>query len=290
VAGVAALPEGIPEDAMSNKPNMSKAQRREAARAEALALREKEQQRDKRNRVITLSVLAAALVALAVVVWFILREGEKKSVDESIPLSEVSVPATAQDDGGIPVGADRVAGTTNEGAPVVDVYLDYMCPVCGQFEQINAADIDTMIDDGDATVVYHPVSILDRMSNGTEYSTRSAAAAAWVADQAPEAFADYNALLFANQPAENSPGLTNDELAAYAEEAGADSTVADAIADGTARTTFGQYAASATQEATSDESLHNAQGGFGTPTVLVEGERFESWNQPGALLSAVTGG
>ncbi|WP_166850630.1 thioredoxin domain-containing protein [Isoptericola sp. BMS4] len=268
---------------MSTKnPNMTKAQRREAARAEALALREKEQQRDKRNRIITLSVLAAALVALAVVVWFILREGEKKTVDE-VPLSEVSMPATAQDDGGIPVGADRVAGSTNEGAPVVDVYLDYMCPVCGQFEQINAADIDTMIDDGDATVVYHPVTILDRLSQGTEYSTRSAAASAYVADQAPEAFAEYNALLFANQPAENSEGLTDEQLASYAEEAGADSSIADAIADGTARTTFGQYVYSATKE------ISDSVDRFGTPYVLVDGEviGIQTWSEPGALADTV---
>lgn len=275
---------------MSTKnPNMTKAQRREAARAEALALREKEQQRDKRNRIITLSVLAAALVALAVVVWFILREGEKKTVDE-VPLSQVEMPATAQDDGGIPVGADGAAGTTNEGAPVVDVYLDYMCPICGDFEAANAADIDTMVADGDATVVYHPVAILDRMSQGTEYSTRAGSAAAWVADQAPEAFPKFHALLFENQPEENSEGLTDEQLASFAKEAGAGSTVTDAIADGTARTTFGQYVYSATQEATGDESLQNAQGGFGTPTVLLDGERFETWNQPGALMDAVTGG
>jgi len=274
---------------MSTKnPNMTKAQRRDAARAEALALREKEQARDKRNRIITLSVLGVALVALGVVVWMILQQGAKNDVDD-IPLADVTMPSTAQENGGIPVGADNAAGTENADAPVIDVYLDYMCPVCGQFEQTNAADIDEMVGAGDATVVYHPVSILDRLSAGTEYSTRSGAAAAYVADKAPEAFPAFHAALFTNQPAENSEGLTDEQLASYAEEAGAPADVASAIEDGTARETFGQYVHSATQEATSDEALQNPQSGsFGTPTVLVDGQRFDDWGTQGALGEAVT--
>ncbi|MFE5310508.1 DsbA family protein [Isoptericola sp. NPDC056605] len=274
---------------MSTKnPNMTKAQRRDAARAEALALREKEQQRDRRNRIITLSVLGVALVALGVVVWMILQQGAKNNVDD-VPLAEVTMPSTAQENGGIPVGADNAAGTTNDDAPVVDVYLDYMCPVCGQFEQTNAADIDEMVAAGDATVVYHPVSILDRLSAGTDYSTRAASAAAYVADKAPDAFPAFHAALFTNQPAENTEGLSDEQLGSYAEEAGAPADVATAIEDGTARQTFGQYVHSATQDATSDEALQNPQSkSFGTPTVLVGGERFDNWGTQGAIGEAVT--
>ena len=265
----------------NNNSNMTKAQRRDAARAEALALREKEQQRDKRNRTITLSVLAVALVALGVVVWMILQQGEKKNVDD-IPLADATLPAAAQADGGIPVGADGAAGTSNEGAPVIDVYLDYMCPVCGQFEQVNAAGIDQLVGAGDATVVYHPISILDRLSAGTDYSTRSGAAAAWVADKAPDAFPAFHQALFTNPPAENTEGLTAEQLASFAVEAGAPADVAAGISDGTARETFGQYVHSATQE------IQGTKGFTGTPYVLVDGEVVQNWNEPTALQDAVT--
>lgn len=261
--------------------HLTKAQRREAARAEALALQQKQAARDKRNRFITLGVLAVAVIALAVVVWMILREGERNSVD-NVPLSQVEMPSTAQENGGIPVGADGAAGTTNEGAPVVDVYLDYMCPICGQFEAANAASIDQMIADGTATVVYHPVSILDDQSQGTEYSTRAASAVAWVADQAPEAFPAFSASLFTNQPAEGTEGLTDEQLASYAEEAGVPADVATGIEDGTARETFGQYVFSLTNAA-----VEAADGNFGTPRVLIDGEVFQNWNQTGALQQAV---
>jgi protein-disulfide isomerase len=266
-----------------SKSNMSKAQRREAARAEALAIQQKQAARDRRNRMLTFGVLGVAVLGLAVVVWMILSEGQKNAVDDR-PLSEVTLPATAQPDGGIPVGADGAAGTTNDGAPVIDVYLDYMCPVCGQFEEVNAADIDAMVAAGDATVVYHPISILDRTSRGTEYSTRSASAVAWVADRAPEAFPRFQALLFENQPEEGTEGLTDSELAAYAEEAGAAAEVADGIEDGTARETFGQYVYSATNTIGEDPNFP------GTPYVLVDGEAFQGWNQPGALAEAVGAG
>ncbi|WP_402468185.1 DsbA family protein [Isoptericola aurantiacus] len=273
---------------MSNK---NKAQRREEARAEALALQQKQASRDRRNRFIVFGALGVAIAALVVVAGFILmNEAGKKDV-EDIPLAEVAdVPAGVTDSGGIPVGSDLVAGTQNDGAPVVDQYVDYMCPVCGQFEELNAADVETMATEGDATVVFHPVAILDRVSSGTEYSTRAASAAYWVADQAPDAFFDFNAAMFTNQPEENSPGLDDDEIAAIAQEAGVPADVADGIADGTARGTFGQYAYSLTNEATSDPDLVNSQGTFGTPTILVDGERFETWNEPGALLTAVQGG
>ena len=261
--------------------NMTKAQRREAARAEALALQQKQAARDKRNRLITLGVLVVAVIGLAVVIWMIMREGERNTVDD-VPLSQVEMPSTAQDDGGIPVGAAGAAGTTNEGAPVVDVYLDYMCPICGQFEAANAASIDQMTTGGTATVVYHPVSILDDQSQGSEYSTRAASAVALVADEAPEAFSDFSAALFANQPAEGTEGLTDEQLASYAEEAGVPADVAAKIEDGTARQAFGQYVFSATNAAAED-----ADGNFGTPRVLIDGEVFQNWNQPGALQQAV---
>src|SRR5918998_4218488 len=158
-----------------------------------------------------------------------------------------------------------------------------MCPICGQFEAANAASLEQMTTDGTATVVYHPVSILDDQSQGSEYSTRAASAVAWVADQAPEAFTAFSTALFTNQPEEGTEGLTDQQLASYAEEAGVPADVAAKIEDGTARQTFGQYVFSATNAA-----IEDASGNFGTPRVLVDGEVFQEWNQTGALEQAVT--
>lgn len=264
--------------------NQTKAQRRDAARAEALALQKKQQSSEKRNRVIVLSVLGLAVIGLVVAIVLILTEGQKT------PMEKVdSIPAGVVENSGIPVGADGAAGTSNEGAKTLDVYVDYMCPICGQFEQTNSASIAEMREAGDITLIVHPVSILDRASQGTEYSTRAASASAWVADQAPEQFSAFHDALFASQPAENTAGLSDEQIAQVAEQVGVPADVAAGITDGQAKDTYEEWVAASTDAATSDEALFNAQGGFGTPTVLIDGERFEGWQQPGALSAAVTG-
>ena len=53
-------------------------------------------------------------------------------------------------------------------------YIDFMCPVCNQFEQLYGPTIQGLVDDGTITLGIHPIAILDRQSQGTEYSTRAA--------------------------------------------------------------------------------------------------------------------
>ncbi|AEG45319.1 thioredoxin domain-containing protein [Isoptericola variabilis] len=264
--------------------NMTKAQRREAARAEALALQQKQASRDRRNRIITFSVLGLAVVGLAVVIWMILQEGQKSAMEKVD-----AVPSTATHDGatGIPLGADGVAGAVNEGATEIGSYVDFLCPHCAEFEAANGEDLRTMLDDGDATLVMHPVAIVDPSSNG--YSVRAAAAFVWVAENAPEQAFDYQQVLFENQPSGGS--LTDQQLADLAEGVGVPADVAAGIGDGTAHDTYGEWVEAATDEVLADESLKNPEsGGFGTPTVTIDGERWGgNWSTPGELLAAVTG-
>ncbi|MEV0950548.1 thioredoxin domain-containing protein [Promicromonospora sp. NPDC050249] len=264
--------------------NQTKAQRRDAARAEALALQKKQQAREKRSRLIVLSALGVGVVILVLAVVLIFQESQKT------PMEKVdSFPAGVVEQTGIPVGADGVAGTENEGAKTLDVYVDYMCPICKQFETMNAASIAEMREAGDLTLVVHPVSILDRASQGTEYSTRAASAAAWVADQAPEQFAAFHDAMFASQPAENTPGLSDEQIAQVAEQAGVPADAAAGIASGEAHDTYKEWVSASSEVAGSTESLLNAEGGFGTPTVVIDGERFEGWQAPGGLTQAITG-
>ena len=280
---------------MSNSQNPTKAQRREAARAQALEIKKKQEAADKRARMITMSVLGVVLAALlGIVAWLFIRDNANNAaekVDENVPLAEVAdVPATALDDGGIVVSGDRAAGgTIDDSVPTVGIFFDYMCPICGQFETANQETIEGFLADGTANVVLFPVSILDRYSQNTAYSTRAASAVAWVADRAPEQFLDFHEALFANEPEENTPGHTNAEIADFARQAGVPEDVAAGIESGEARRAFGQWVTSATAAATSNEALLNPQSGrFGTPTITIDGERWAgNWMAPGALQQAV---
>jgi protein-disulfide isomerase len=260
----------------TSQSNMSKTQRRDAARAEALSLQKKQQAREKTTRALTLGILGLAILGLIVAVVLILNEGAKSTMEKVD-----AVPAGVIEETGIPVGASGEAGVQVEDVPRLDVYVDYMCPVCGLFEQTNGASLDEMREAGEVNLVIHPISILDRLSLDTEYSTRAAASAAWVADRAPEAFEEYNDLLFANQPAENSAGLSDAQLADLAEQAGVPADVADGIADGEADDTFREWVTAASDDAGSLPFF------TGTPTVLIDGEKFEDWRVAGNLPQAI---
>jgi hypothetical protein len=86
------------------------------------------------------------------------------------------------------------------------------------------------------------------------------------------------------------PGLADQQLADLAEQAGVPGDVAGGIADGTARETFGEWVTATTEAATGNQALVNPQsGGFGTPTITIDGERWDgNWSETGALQQAVT--
>ncbi|MDN4471958.1 DsbA family protein [Demequina zhanjiangensis] len=210
----------------------------------------------------TLIIVTGIVVAIAVfggLVAFILSQNS--SLDEIGSGAEGS-PANSLPSGGIPVGSSGVAGEIDDNDPVVvDLYFDFMCPYCNFFEQINAADMDELREAGDIQVNYHPIAILDAYSNGTNYSTRSANAAAVIADQAPEYFVPFVSAMFANQPEEGSDGLSDDEIAQIAVNVGVPSDVAD---------TFSNYEFRAWVAAATDQS--SIDGVSGTPTMAVGGE------------------
>ena len=66
------------------------------------------------------------------------------------------------------------------------IYIDYLCPFCGQFEATNSESIRAMVESGAATLEMHPIAILTNKSAGTQYSLRAANAAACVADYSPD--------------------------------------------------------------------------------------------------------
>ncbi len=270
---------------MTNPGNarMTKQQRREAAREEARRIREAQERREKRNRVLLIGGIVVALAVVAALVWAIVSSGKGSA------LEGVARPAGSDLNGGIPVGSTLTAGTVNEGGRTVDVYLDYTCTYCSQFERINGADLRTLAGEGTATVVIHPVSILDRSGDFTGYSGQAANAAATVADQAPSHFLDFSERLFtlyddavqaavdAGASAVTEPTVADIREAAVA--VGVPPEVADRFAD----RTFGAWVAATTRQ-------FGRNGFTGTPTILIDGEDYRGWTEPGALLSEVRGG
>lgn len=96
--------------------------------------------------------------------------------------------------------------------PVIDIYEDFQCPVCAQFEAAQGDYIESLIADKKATVVYHTLSFL-----GPE-SIAAANAGACAADEGK--FLDFHKMLYVTQPKENSGAWSNAALAASGPSAG----------------------------------------------------------------------
>lgn len=162
----------------------------------------------------------------------------------------------------------------------LDIYEDFLCPICERFESKNGDSLRQAIADGKMQVRYHPVAILNRATNPAGYSTRAANAVICAANAGK--YTDYHDKLFAEQPGENSAGLTDQELVAKGQEVGVSGSFSQCV-------TSKKYSAavdSATLAAAKDASLRAEGKGFGTPTVLVNGKRVD-WTDSAWLTSAI---
>ncbi len=199
-----------------------------------------------------LSGLAVVLIAGLViggVIWNSQRN--KGGVDEKV-LSE---------NASLIVGSATAANT-------IDVFEDFMCPMCGMFEQQSGTAIVKAVDDGKLRVRFHLLTFLDKSSASGNYSSRAAAAAQCVGTgEKSDVFLKFHSALFAQQPKENSAAdLSNADLARIAGDQGASDATQKCIADG-AKLDQAKAAAEASQT-----QLAKAAGGrVSTPSVLSAG-------------------
>jgi protein-disulfide isomerase len=157
----------------------------------------------------------------------------------------------------------------------VSVYEDFMCPYCGEFEHGSREWLARYAEQGRVKVRYHPISILDSQSDGTEYPTRAANALAVVLDASgPRVAKKFHDLLFENQPEEGTGGLSDTQLVSLAVKTGASEK---AVTPGIMKRSFEQWVVNATDTA-------QRQKGFqGTPFVQVDGKPFTDYTSPDEL-------
>lgn len=208
---------------------LTKNQRREQAREQARLAREAEKKREKRNRLLLQGGIVLVVVAILGVVALVLSQtmkpagpGPANMISGGVTFgSDLAVEKTAA----LQDGEERTARDVDwEKSPIdVTVYVDYMCPACGNFEQKHGSMLEQYVGSGDITLTVYPINFLDSQSLGTKYSTRAANLFSCVVEQQPDtAFALHNRLLSSSvQPSEGTTGLTDDQLLENAEAAGA---------------------------------------------------------------------
>jgi protein-disulfide isomerase len=161
--------------------------------------------------VVLIGAVIAGVVILAVVVAIVIGNNSKSSTTASG--NSVPVGVVGGTGGGILV--DPAAA--NSKVPTVDVYADFQCPVCGNFEKAFGPTLTKMAKAAQIKYVVHMMTFLDA-NLGNDASKRSTNAAACAADAGK--FAEYHSAVFAAQPAKEGDGYTNAQLTEFAQTAG----------------------------------------------------------------------
>ncbi|MDR3360940.1 MAG: thioredoxin domain-containing protein [Bifidobacteriaceae bacterium] len=204
-------------------------QSRQAALAEAERLKAQQAAKDRRRKLIGVGIGLGVIVAAVVVVILVLQATGGKDY------STLERPSGANEAGSVVIGQDLKPGgepASGDDVVVMRIYSDYMCPGCAGVERRLGTRLEELAESGDIKLEIQPVSFLDRLSQGTEYSTRAANAAATVARYAPDQFLAFHSKLFEKdvQPAENSEGLTDEKLAELAQGLGVPQDVTERFA------------------------------------------------------------
>ncbi|MET3370530.1 UNVERIFIED_CONTAM: protein-disulfide isomerase [Jeotgalibacillus campisalis] len=293
-----------PEELMSpaNEPRLSKAEKTAQAREKARAIREEQLKKEKRNKLLVgWGIVVAVVVIIALVAFVVIGNAQNnapvadqgptpangnvhggitllantevvKSEPATVNVADVPAPLATK-----PATVAVPGGEAEAGKPVkVIAYIDFICPVCKQFETAYGESLTNLRNEGKISVEYRALGFLDRQST-TNYSSRAANAAACVVNSSPEKYAEFFNLLFERQPAEGGAGISDNDLKKMATEIGAANI--DSCIDSKQ---FRPWVKVATQEAA-------AIGVTGTPTVFIDGKQWDGRSDLNAeIQTAIT--
>jgi len=220
---------------------------------------------------VIIGAVIAAVVIIAVVVAIVMGTSGKS---DGTGASARPSGAVATDAGGILANAAPAKGN----APTLDLYEDFQCPVCGQFEKAMGPSITALVETGDLKLIVHTLSFLDdNLKNDS--SKRSANAVACAADAGK--FLEYHAAVFAAQPTQEGAGYTDAQLTEFANTAG---ITGPALTTWQKCTSSGQHA----QYVTDTQTAAEKAGVNSTPTVMLDGKDItKTLTTPESLITQV---
>ncbi|MGR0158821.1 DsbA family protein [Paenarthrobacter nitroguajacolicus] len=286
----------------ANEPRLSKAEKTAQAREKARAIREEQLKKERRNKLLVgWGIVVAVVVIIALIAFVVFGNAQNnapvadqgptpangnvhggitllantevvKSEPATVNVADVPAPLATK-----PATVTAPGAEAEAGKPVkVVAYIDFICPVCKQFETAYGESLTNLRNEGKISVEYRALGFLDRQST-TNYSSRAANAAACVVNSSPEKYAEFFNLLFERQPAEGGAGISDNDLKKMATEIGAANI--DSCVDSKQ---FRPWVKVATQEAA-------AIGVTGTPTVFIDGKQWDGKSDLNAeIQTAIT--
>lgn len=246
---------------MAKRPDPIVEDRRRQARAAQQAAAARAQ---RRRTLVQLAIVGGVAVVVIAIIATAVVLGRRDQVPAagSTPVASgtttvggTSVPFAVGGSGdtatGVRVGAADAKVT-------MDLWVDYSCPHCQEFEATNNGTIDGLVAAGKLAVVYHNIQIV------TDYGTEAGSASACMAVHDPDAWPAFNAALYANHSAETD-GWGASDLARFAAANGGGDATQRCVTDGTYKSWI---AANTEASAKADVS--------GTPTMFIDGQKTDT--------------
>lgn len=240
---------------------MSKAARQRSARERLAEERRRQAQKQQRTRRLLISLSGLVIVALAVVitVYFV----NKKDPNA---YTGAYAPTTRQADGAI------LASQPGAKAPKLEVFEDFQCPICHEFEKSSGNTIKNLAAQGKVNVLYYPFWLFREQPEPIRSNSERAANAALCAPA--NKWIQYHDLIYKNQPAEGSKGYSNKDLISWAKDLGFGTPQFEQCVNGN-------------QKKSQVDAMTNFAGITrkvnGTPTVFLNGRQLDL---SGTLLNA----
>lgn len=230
-------------------------------------------------------IAVSAVAALAAIGGTVVAVATASGSAPAAPSGPVATPAnTSGPDGTVVVYGRADAPHT------LQVYEDFRCPVCRQFETSAGTAVQQLADNGTYKIEYHLAAFLDDNLGGKGSHTALAAAGAAL-DQGVDTFKKFHDVLYANQPEETTDGFgdVNHVLDLAAKVPGLRTAAfTKTVTEGTYR----PWAAKV-------DAAFASSGTQGTPTVLLDGATLNVFGHDGkpltgaeftALVRRTTGG
>ena len=248
---------------MAKRPDPAAEDRRRQARAAQVAALA----RAKRRRTLTqLAIVGGvAVVVIAIIATAVVLGTRGKAVPAAAAGGPVVTGTTTVGQTSVPFaigGAGDTATGVRVGAAdakvTMDLWVDYSCPHCQEFEATNNATISSLVASGKLAAVYHNIQIV------TDYGTEAGSASACLAVHDPNGWPAFNAALYANHTAATD-GWTARDLTTFAASNGAGNATQTCITDGTYKGWITQNTAAST-----------TAGVDGTPTMFLNGQKTDT--------------
>lgn len=209
------------------------------------------------------AILVIGIVASAVII------GQRGRGDGSVPSADATV--QVDDAASVPFAIDGSAvriGPADAKAQV-DLWVDYSCPHCKDYEAENSGVLNQLVAAGDVSVKYHNIQIV------TPYGTAAGNAAACVATHDPDKWIAFNSALYANHSAETD-GWSAPRFRDFADQQGINSAALNCIGNNPYSSWI-----------TSNTAASSDAGVDGTPTMFLNGKKTDAPLTGDALVAKV---